>query len=150
MNTLLSFDEFELDDALQEKKLFIANPDAQDFLECQPFYKEMKEDDDGNLSSSYLTKAISYLKSEGFTEPIDFKILESLNEALEVKFSGLKENILHITIGGHDYGYEEKQGGTKIQEIARKFEKMLTFSTGRALDWLKKNAQLATGSKKTK
>ena len=45
--------------------------------------------------------------------------------------------------------HPQKEGGLDIADIARKFEKMLQFSAGKALNWLKKNTVLSTGSKST-
>lgn len=71
-----------------------------------------------------------------------------LTEALEISVEGVKDGILFITINGHEYGYKELQDGDSIKDIMDHFKKILKYNTGRALAWLKKNTQLALGSKK--
>jgi hypothetical protein len=87
--------------------------------------------------------AVAFLESKGFTSPEDFIITESL----DVKSKGLDGDKLVVSIGGHAYGYGQKEGDIEITDIARKFEKMLQFSAGRALVWLKKHATLLSGGK---
>jgi hypothetical protein len=74
-------------------------------------------------------------------------------EGLIVKKIGLRDKDgakeLAITINGHEYGYKEKEDGDKkITDVATTFEKMLKYSAGRALQWLKRNTVLSSGSKK--
>jgi hypothetical protein len=82
------------------------------------------------------------------------KVMSSLsegviNEDLKVVPVGLKGGEYHITINGHEYGYKAKSGSElTIQEIGEKFVKILKYSAGRAITWLKKNTDLASGSKK--
>lgn len=76
-----------------------------------------------------------------------------VDEALDVKKVGIKTadgtKQFAITINGHEYGYKEKEDSEKtIEEIGTTFEKMLKYSAGRALQWLKRNTSLASGSKK--
>lgn len=71
-----------------------------------------------------------------------------ISEGLNVKSEGVRNDRLTINIGGHRYVYKAKDEGIEIAELARKFEKMLQFSAGRALQWLKKNSDLLSGSKK--
>jgi hypothetical protein len=79
----------------------------------------------------------------------NIKTFESfIAEGLSVRDNGIRDGLLYIDINGHEYGYSEIKGGADLEEIARKFRKMLQFSSGRALAWLKKNTDLAAGSKK--
>lgn len=72
-----------------------------------------------------------------------------VDENLDVKKVGMKGDAYHITINGHEYGYGEKEGTEHdFKTIVDKFEKILKFSAGRALQWLKKNTVLKSGSKK--
>lgn len=72
-----------------------------------------------------------------------------LNEEFKVVPVGLKGAEYHITINGHDYGYKAKADSElTIQEIGEKFVKIMKYSAGKAFTWLKKNTELASGSKK--
>jgi len=67
----------------------------------------------------------------------------------KVNIVGIKGNEFHITIDGHDYGYEPIEGsGLSAEELVQKFKGIMKFSAGRALAWLKKNANLVAGSKR--
>ena len=67
-----------------------------------------------------------------------------------VKYVGLsnRKTLLWIDIAGTTYVYSRQPGNDPIKEIARKFQKMLSYgkSGGRALAWLKKNTEY-TGTK---
>lgn len=72
-----------------------------------------------------------------------------LNEEFNVVPVGLKGSEYHIKINGHDYGYKAKADSElTIQEIGEKFVKIMKYSAGKAFTWLKKNTELASGSKK--
>jgi len=71
-----------------------------------------------------------------------------VDEALAVSNRGINDNMLLVSINGTEYGYGEAAGGPDLEELSRKFSKMMTFSVGKALAWLKKNAELIKGSKK--
>lgn len=74
-----------------------------------------------------------------------------LNEAianLAVMPVGLKGQEFVVKINGKEYGYTEKEGDLSIKEISDKFKKLLKYSSGRALAWLKKHTELSTGSAK--
>ena len=81
------------------------------------------------------------------------KILKLLNESESVKeFKvvpvGVKNDQYFIKVNDNDYGYKLKADTDfTIDEIAEKFIKILKYSAGRALNWLKKNTELASGSK---
>ena len=145
MRNLKTFESFDSD--IITEKLFVANPDAESEMEQQPFYKNLK-DEDGMYAGTGLSQAISFLKSKGYKSPEDFTTNEGLNEALEVKMAGVEGDKLFITINGHRYGYSAKEDDETFSELSRKFQKMLTFSAGRALAWLKKHSILVSGSKK--
>ena len=55
---------------------------------------------------------------------------------------GKKGNAYYFTINGHEYGYDMTSANWD------KFLKILQFSQGRALAWLKKNSKLVAGSMK--
>lgn len=67
-----------------------------------------------------------------------------------VKYVGLsnRKTLLWVDIAGTTYVYSRQPGNDSIKEIARKFQKMLSYgkSGGRALAWLKKNTEY-TGTK---
>jgi hypothetical protein len=71
-----------------------------------------------------------------------------VDEALAVSNRGINDNMLLVSINGTEYGYGEAAGGPDLEELSRKFSKMMTFSVGKALAWLKKNAELVKGSSK--
>jgi len=52
-----------------------------------------------------------------------------------------------VSINGTVYGYQAKSGGN-AEDLANTFKGMLKYSAGKALAWLKKNAELVSGSKK--
>lgn len=68
--------------------------------------------------------------------------------ALAISPVGLRGKSFVVKINGHEYGYGEKEGGLDLKTVADKFGKILKYSAGRALTWLKKNTDLISGSKK--
>jgi hypothetical protein len=88
-------------------------------------------------------------------------IMSALNESevLEIyEEFGLEENLIvdplditkdffYVSINGTVYGYQAKSGGN-VEDLAKTFKGMLKYSAGKALAWLKKNAELVSGSKK--
>lgn len=91
-------------------------------------------------------------------------IMNAINEGEEIEVLeiyeefGLEENLIvdplditqdffYVSINGSIYGYQAK-GGANIEDLAKTFKGMLKYSAGKALAWLKKNADLASGSKK--
>ncbi len=71
-----------------------------------------------------------------------------VTEALAVSNRGISGDTLLVSINGNEYGYGTMKGGPDLEELSRKFSKMMTFSVGKALAWLKKNAELVKGSAK--
>lgn len=143
-------------ESFQESKnlrIFIANPDAEYLIEESGKFHHS----DGVYESAEDLKHI--LESEGYSSPSDFLVLDSLMEAtpngsgsqLKVTYDGHEPSKggteIFVTINGHKYGYSQKEGDLDIADIARKFSKMLQFSHGKALTWLKKHTELTTGSK---
>ena len=121
-----SFENFK--DSKAQKELLILNPEADAHVE-------------EGISQE---KVLETLNANGFFENEDFL----LGEAFDVKYEGHEGNDkIFISINGKKYGYGKKEGGLELGDIARKFEKMLQFSAGRALTWLKKNTELVAGSK---
>jgi hypothetical protein len=71
-------------------------------------------------------------------------INDQLNESsLVIDPLDLTSNFFYISINGKVYGYQAKPGGD-IEEVATTFKKMLKYSSGKALAWLKQNSLLAT------
>jgi len=80
-----------------------------------------------------------------------FSDFHKLNEEATVKIVpiGLKGQEYQVNVNGNIYGYGQKEGDElTIKEVAEKFVKLLKFSTGRALTWLKKHTTLVSGSAK--
>jgi hypothetical protein len=142
---------FESFSAENSSSIFVANPLADKALNKAKFFTSLTENEEGFYTGENLVDAIAFLESQGFTSPIDFVSTDSLNEALKVKYEGHKNGPdgveIQVDINGHKYGYSQKDGDLDIGDIARKFEKMLQFSAGRALNWLKQHTNLTSGSK---
>jgi hypothetical protein len=140
MTFIKSFESFK---STHGTRIFVANQQAESLLESfelvEGFYTNADE-------------AIQILGDAGYSSPKDYINADSLNEAFEVKYAGHdtsgKETEIHVDINGHRYGYSAKDGDLDIADVARKFEKMLKFSQGRALNWLKKHTILSSGSAK--
>jgi hypothetical protein len=148
MSFIKTFESFK---TIKDSKIFVANPSADSKLFNSELMESISEMDGFYMGD--MEKVVSFLESEGFSSPNDFIIVNSLNEALNVKYAGHeagKDGVeIFITINGHKYGYKQKEGDLEIGDIARKFEKMLQFSAGRALAWLKKHTTLSSGSAST-
>ena len=144
---------FESFSAKDSSSIFVANPLADKALRRGKFFLmgSLSESEEGFYIGENVADAISFLESKGFTSPADFITTDSLNEALKVKYEGHKNGPdgveIQVDINGHKYGYSQKEGDLDIGDIARKFEKMLQFSAGRALNWLKQHTTLTSGSK---
>lgn len=72
-------------------------------------------------------------------------IEEPVNEEFTVVAIGAVGNEYHISINGHEYGYEPLKG--TITDLERSFKGLLKHSAGKAITWLKKNANLVFGGK---
>lgn len=63
-----------------------------------------------------------------------------------VKYLGTsnRDTLLWLDLSGTTYVYERMPGGPTIKEVAKSFEKMMSYAKagGRALGWLKKNTLL--------
>lgn len=67
----------------------------------------------------------------------------------EVDPVGMEGDVYSLSINGHKYSYKAKpESDLSIQEIGEKFVKILKYSSGRALNWLKKHTVLEKGSAK--
>jgi hypothetical protein len=111
------------------KEVVVLNPRATSLVE-EAFTTEEK---------------LQILESNGFLSQADFLVID---EALNVKYEGHEgDSKIFVSVNGHKYTYSKKEDGIDLGDIARKFEKMLQFSAGRALQWLKKNTELIGGSK---
>jgi len=63
------------------------------------------------------------------------------------KIIGPQDNgLFYIKFNGNVYGYKPK--GLGMEDLVRKFKKMVGFSVGRALAWLKKNTEHIEGGTK--
>jgi hypothetical protein len=146
MSYIKTFENFS--STLTPVSIYVANPEAETLLFNDEVYESLVNE--GFYYSSGVEKAIAILERAGYTHPRDFAIFTELDEKLEVKYAGYDPKPdgveIHVEINGHKYGYSQKEGGLDIGEIARKFEKMLQFSAGKALAWLKKNTTLTSGS----
>jgi hypothetical protein len=92
---------------------------------------------------------------------IGHAIVSAINESevLEIyEEIGLEENLIvdpldvtkdffYVSINVNVYGYQAKSGGN-VEDLAKTFKGMLKFSAVKSLAWLKKNAELVSGSKK--
>lgn len=137
MKNIKTFESFQ-----DSRSIYIANPAA----DSDSLYEN--NSNEGFISEN-VDAIISSLVENGFTEFQDFLVV---SEDLKVKYegheSGPKGVEIFVDINGHKYGYMQKDGDLEIGDVARKFEKMLQFSAGRALSWLKKHTILSSGSKK--
>lgn len=71
---------------------------------------------------------------------------ESTKE-FNVEAVGMKDGEYHLKINGKEYSYKAKEGSElTIQQIGENFVKILKHSSGRALNWLKKQTELVKGS----
>ena len=130
--------------------VYIANQLAQDVLDSNTNLLESFDESDGFYKVETPDEIVKILEENGFSSPGDFTVL---NEKLEVKYIGHESTPsgveISIDVNGHKYGYQQKEGDIAIADVARKFEKMLQFSAGRALTWLKKHTKLSSGSAST-
>lgn len=139
---------FESFSSFHSTSLFIADGKAEDILKRTLIFDSLTENN-GFYQGPSVQKAVDLLEKEGFNSPEHFFTTETINEALgKITSDGLKGDQLFIKIDNHQYGYKQKEGGLDLKDIARKFEKMLQFSAGKALTWLKKNAEHTSGGKK--
>jgi succinate dehydrogenase flavin-adding protein (antitoxin of CptAB toxin-antitoxin module) len=74
------------------------------------------------------------------------ELLETAN--LAVIPIGVKGEAFMVKVNGNQYGYAPTDKEMSVKEIADKFAKIMKFSAGRALAWLKKNSKLVSGSAK--
>lgn len=68
-----------------------------------------------------------------------------IEENLVVDPLDLTTDLFYVSINGKVYGYKAKSGDD-IQDVASTFKKMLKYSAGKALAWLKRNTELAMGA----
>lgn len=68
-----------------------------------------------------------------------------LEENLIIDPLDLTKDLFYVSINGKTYGYQAKPG-EDIENVATTFKKMLKYSAGKALAWLKKNSDLALGA----
>jgi hypothetical protein len=81
------------------------------------------------------------------TVEIDGQIFET--SSLNIEVLGKKGNEFRIRVNGQEYGYSEKKDGKfDLNTLIEKFKKIMKFSAGRALIWLKNNAEHTFGGKK--
>lgn len=121
--------------------LYVTNSNAKSLLSKHPMYKKVRIDESINISRT--DKVVLFLEANNFYSP-DFHLVTEG----DVRSLGLTDDVLYVDVKGHKYGHKEVEGGLEIAEIARKFEKMLQFSTWRALKWLNKQTDIVSGSKR--
>lgn len=121
-----------------------------DFLnEKEDKYEIFQKDGEWALSDTTKGGVTLYGPKEDLEKVLNSIQEGILNEEFKVLPVGLKGSEYHITINGHDYGYKAKADSElTIQEIGEKFVKIMKYSAGKAFTWLKKNTELASGSKK--
>jgi hypothetical protein len=108
----------------------------------EPIYGNWKKDDVNAIAKKI--KAIDAQLNEANVEIFgDFEI----DENLIVDPLDVTKDFFYVSINGTVYGYQAKSGGN-AEDLANTFKGMLKYSAGKALAWLKKNAELVSGSKK--
>ena len=70
----------------------------------------------------------------------------NINEAIKIDFIGPKNDVFFIKINSRLYGY--KSNHFTASELSRRFGKIMKYSPGKALAWLKRYSYLTSGSKK--
>lgn len=134
MRHIKTFESFKTDDT---RFIFILENEALNLI--------TESADESNIE-----KAIEILETNGYTSPQDYLIIEA---AGDIKLVGLKDDILYVDVksnnGFHKYAYKEREDGLSIQDIAKKFEKMLQYASWNALNWLKKNTEPVAGTRNT-
>lgn len=112
------------------------------------------EQDDEDEIQKVVGEVIQYLEAEEVTDEWTEAISELddlVLEAFETSLIGLKKNsrigeFIAVDIQGKEYGYTPKTGSVK--ELGRKLAKMLKFSKGKTIAWMKKNSEHQYGGTK--
>lgn len=107
------------------------------------FFKVEEEDGVKYYSLSKTGHVIMSAINE--SEVLDIYEEFGLEENLVVDPLDLTKDFFYVSINGKVYGYQAKPGGN-IEDVATTFKKMLKYSAGKALAWLKKNTELALGA----
>jgi len=83
--------------------------------------------------------------------PSAFDVAEMFESLPEVKFIKSTDNDMTVSIGGREYTYAPGSEMPSASELARKFQKIHSFSPGKALQWVRQpaKAKLIAGSTKT-
>ena len=102
-----------------------------------------KADGDYGAAVGMLTSGLSETDSE---EDV-YEEFAEIDENLSLSNLGVEGDILYILINGNKYGYKAP-AGKDIEDLAKSFAGMAKHSAGKALSWIKKNAELVFGSKK--
>jgi hypothetical protein len=108
----------------------------------EPIYGNWKKDD-----VNAMIKKIKAIESQLNESEVEISGDFEIDENLIVDPLDLTQDFFYVSINGKVYGYQAKPGGS-IEDVATTFKKMLKYSAGKALAWLKKNSELASGSKK--
>ena len=91
-----------------------------------------------------LTSGLSeskFVKEDGYEE------FAEIDENLSLSNLGVEGDVLYVMINGNKYGYKAP-AGKDIEDLAKSFAGLAKHSAGKALAWIKKNAELVFGSKK--
>jgi hypothetical protein len=102
-----------------------------------------KADGDYGAAVGMLTSGLSETDSE---EDV-YEEFAEIDENLSLSNLGVEGDILYILINGNKYGYKAP-AGKDIEDLAKSFAGLAKHSAGKALAWIKKNAELVFGSKK--
>ena len=108
----------------------------------EPIYGNWKKDD-----VNAIVKKIKAIDDQLNESEVEIFGEYEIDESLVVDPLDITKDFFYVSINGTTYGYQAKAGGS-VEDIAKTFKGMLKYSAGKALAWLKKNADLASGSKK--
>lgn len=108
----------------------------------EPIYGNWKKDDVNTM-----VKKIKAIDAQLNESEIEIYGEFEIDENLIVDPLDVTKDFFYVSINGTIYGYQAKPGDS-VEDIAKTFKGMLKYSAGKALTWLKKNAQLVSGSKK--
>lgn len=158
-------DKFWKNGSNKNKKLYFAQEDEESdkYLVGSQTFEEYKDNFNWNIEDSGMSRDAAVKRaqdlakndSKGFyfeTDDVKESVIteEELNE-FKVEKIGKKGDEFVVSIEGHEYGYKPIAGGNlSIDDLEKKFDGIAKFSSGKALAWLKRNADLVSGSQNAK
>jgi hypothetical protein len=119
----------------------------------EPIYGNWKKDDVNAIAKKIKAIDAQFPPSmDSHNQKLKESLIEisgeyEIDESLVVDPLDITKDFFYVSINGTTYGYQAKAGGN-VEDIAKTFKGMLKYSAGKALAWLKKNADLVSGSKK--